>query len=89
MLAILALDTTSKTSMSNSDTDKNKDKTAMNTDLREVYDISEDVLNASSIAYDFCKDAQEERVAKIRPILELIHKKADKLCVKLLELAEK
>ncbi len=60
----------------------------MNKDLKEVCDLSEDVLNASAIAYDFCKGAKEERLAKIRPILELIHKKADKLCVQLLELQE-
>ncbi len=61
----------------------------MDKDLRELYDLSEDVLNASSMIYSFCKEAEEERVVKIRPIIELIHNKADKLCVRLLELTDK
>ncbi|MCX4275449.1 MAG: hypothetical protein OSJ27_06680 [Candidatus Gastranaerophilales bacterium] len=60
----------------------------MNTDLDELYRLSEDVLNASAMVYDYCREAEEERVVKIRPILELIHNKADKLCVKLLEMED-
>lgn len=57
----------------------------MDTDFRELFCLSEDVLNASTIAYEFCKEAEEERMVKIRPILEMIRNKADKLCIKLLE----
>lgn len=60
----------------------------MNADLDELYRLSEDVLNASSIVYDYCREAEEELVVKIRPVLELIHNKADKLCVKLLEMED-
>ena len=33
----------------------------MNTDLDELYRLSEDVLNASAMVYDYCREAGARR----------------------------
>ena len=53
----------------------------MSNNLKEMQKISEDVLSASSIAYNLCKESEEEDMIRIRPLLEVIYKKADKLCL--------
>jgi len=58
----------------------------MNKELNGIYRHSEDILNASTLVYDFCKQSDDEYMVKIRPIVELIKNKADKLCVKLLDM---
>jgi len=58
----------------------------MNTDTEKLYSIAEDILSTGGIIYNMCKDDDSETVIKIRPLAELIAKKADKLCVALLNL---
>ena len=61
----------------------------MSNNLKEMQKISEDVLSASSIAYNLCKESEEEDMIRIRPLLEVIYKKADKVCLQLLETENK
>lgn len=58
----------------------------MDRDFKELEENVEDILNTSKIIHDICKKDDGEETMKIRPLAELIHKKADKICIKIMNL---
>lgn len=53
--------------------------------LQELIENAEDILSTGRIIYSICKTDNCETALKIRPLAELISKKADKLCIKIAE----
>ncbi len=56
--------------------------------FEELYDNAEDILNTSGIIQNICKNDDGEGTVRIRPLAELIHKKADKMCLKIMQMDE-
>ncbi len=73
---------------SNSGTDKNISGGNVSKDFEGLYENAEDILNTSRIIQDICKKDDGMETVKIRPLAELINKKADKMCIKIMNLDE-
>ena len=56
----------------------------MNKDLEKFFTTAEDILNTAGIVYDICKEDDGETTVKIRPLVELIYKKADRICIQII-----
>ncbi len=48
--------------------------------------MTEDILGASTILLDYIKNSDDSEVIKIRPIVKLIFKYSDDLCLEMLRL---
>ncbi len=55
----------------------------MLTETDKLIENAEDILTTGRIIYNICKTDNCETAIKIRPLAELISKKADKLCIKI------
>lgn len=60
----------------------------MKEDLEGLYRNAEDIMSAASIVYEICSEANDEIAVKIRPVAELIYRKADKVCIEIMGLNE-
>lgn len=60
----------------------------MEKNFEELYKNARDILSTAGIIYDICRDADEETTTKIRPLAELICKKADKVCLEVMGLKD-
>ncbi len=58
----------------------------MSKDFEGLYENAEDILNTSRIIHDICKNDDGMVTVKIRPLAELIHNKADKICIEIMNL---
>ncbi len=58
--------------------------------MKEIYvrmrEMTEDILGASTILLDYIKNSDDSEVIKIRPIVKLIFKYSDDLCLEMLRL---
>lgn len=51
-----------------------------------MQEMTEDILGASAILLDYIKNSDDSEVIKIRPIVKLIFKYSDDLCLEMLRL---
>ena len=58
----------------------------MNKVFEELLKNTEDILYTGNIIYNICEEDDGETGLKIRPLAELISKKADKMCMKIVEI---
>ena len=58
--------------------------------MKEIYvrmrEMTEDILGASTILLDYINNSDDSEVIKIRPIVKLIFKYSDDLCLEMLRL---
>ena len=58
--------------------------------MKEIYvrmrEMTEDILGDSTILLDYIKNSDDSEVIKIRPIVKLIFKYSDDLCLEMLRL---